>query len=296
MIVIGTETIKSKPSASANSLRVVFEAARTQGLKTYAVPDDPNPEVVNEALDFLPEQEVNTLGVFVGFIPTRAYYEALYKALLAKKIKLINNIEEMCRAMEFDRFYPLIKGLTPVSEVAEELWQCQIAAIRVGYPVFVKGAIKSQKEDGWKACVAHDTSELSDITIKLKEKSGLNRGKYIIRKLVELRHNITTPQGFPCGREFRIFLYRANVLGCGYYWPHEDELSALTSEEQGAVYTLAREAARRVDTPLMCVDIGQTTAGDWIVIEVGDAQFCGVSQMSPYQFWNSLEAAVKTRS
>ena len=52
--------------------------------------------------------------------------------------------------------------------------------------------------------------------------------------------------------------------------------------------TLATEAARRVGTPYIAVDIGQTEDRKWIVIETGDAQFSGVSQTPLLPLWNKL--------
>ncbi len=42
--------------------------------------------------------------------------------------------------------------------------------------------------------------------------------------------------------------------------------------------SLTDEAATRVGTPYVAVDVGQVESGEWIVVEAGDAQFSGVSQ------------------
>jgi hypothetical protein len=49
------------------------------------------------------------------------------------------------------------------------------------------------------------------------------------------------------------------------------------------------EAARRLGVPYLTVDIGQVENGQWIVIEVGDAQFAGLSQVSPLKLWSRLK-------
>ena len=51
---------------------------------------------------------------------------------------------------------------------------------------------------------------------------------------------------------------------------------------------LAKEAAHRVGTPFIAVDIGQTVAEGWIVIETGDAQFSGVSQTPLLPLWHTI--------
>ena len=78
------------------------------------------------------------------------------------------------------------------------------------------------------------------------------------------------------------------VLSLGYYWPGDDPLSALSAAENNAVRQLALEAARRLAVPYLAVDIGQLHSGEWIVIEVGDAQFAGLSRNAPLALWNRL--------
>jgi hypothetical protein len=78
-------------------------------------------------------------------------------------------------------------------------------------------------------------------------------------------------------------------LGYGYYGEGDDPLKPLAPEEQSAILALAREVARRVGVPYLTVDIGQLEDGQWIVIEVGDAQFSGVSQIPPLSLWNEIQ-------
>ncbi len=78
------------------------------------------------------------------------------------------------------------------------------------------------------------------------------------------------------------------MLGYGYYWEGDDPLKALAPGEEQAVLTLATEAARRLGTPSIAVDIGQPEDGKWIVIETGDAQFSGVSQTPLLPLWSRL--------
>jgi len=115
-----------------------------------------------------------------------------------------------------------------------------------------------------------------------------SRGRVVVRELVALRYSRTAPNGFPLGREYRAFVLGDALIGLGYYWDGADPLAPLGAGERPLVETLAREAARRVRTPYIAVDIGQTEAGNWIVIETGDAQFSGVSQVLLLPLWNAL--------
>ena len=109
-----------------------------------------------------------------------------------------------------------------------------------------------------------------------------------MRRLEKLRYVRSSPEGFPFGREYRVFIYKQRILGYGYYWEGDDPLKPLTAAEENAVLGLAIEAAGRVGTPYIAVDIGQVEDGRWIVIETGDAQFSGVSQTPLLPLWNKL--------
>ena len=75
----------------------------------------------------------------------------------------------------------------------------------------------------------------------------------IVRKLVNLKHQRFSDEGFPLGREYRVFIYKANAPAYGYYWEGEDPLKELTPAEEKS---LASEVARRLGTPFVAVDIG----------------------------------------
>lgn len=90
------------------------------------------------------------------------------------------------------------------------------------------------------------------------------------------------------GREFRFFVLHGELLAGGYYWEGDDPLARLTPDEEHTVHALVREAAQRVGTPYLTVDIGQDEDSRWWVIETGDAQFSGLSQTPRLTLWNQL--------
>ena len=188
-------------------------------------------------------------------------------------------------------FMSALRELTPHSVVITQVEECAQAVEQLGLPVFVKGAIQSRKAQGWKACVAETRAELETLCAQLLELKNRSRGRVVVRQLAKLRASRISAQGFPFGREYRVFLYKGRVIGWGYYWEGDDPLKSLSRDEETLVLRLAREAARRVGTPFLAVDIGQKEDGAWIVIETGDAQFSGVSQTPLLALWNAIRAA-----
>jgi len=53
-------------------------------------------------------------------------------------------------------------------------------------------------------------------------------------------------------------------------------LSQLSTAEEQEVLRLAVIASKFLNVPYVAVDIGQLESKDWIVIEIGDAQFAGI--------------------
>lgn len=289
MIVFSEAQLRREDSASARDLQQMATVAELCGCRVYPLPPElSGPDEAEAALEYVPDPPVETAAVWIGYIPAPEQYRWLYEAAQRKRIRLLNTPAEHLIAQEFDRSYPLLGDLTPESVVLTSENDIPDAAARLGLPLFVKGAVQSRKAKGWKACVAHSAEELSALTASLLRLENRSRGRVIARRLVPLRHSRTSPQGFPFGREYRLFIYRNRVLAYGYYWEGDDPLRALSSDEERTVLNLGQEAARRLGTPYVAVDVGQAEDGRWLVIETGDAQFSGLSQVSRFRLWSAL--------
>ncbi len=293
MIVLSEASEQLAPSSSADDIRAATQAARLSGCEIYFIP--PDFEMCHNATNALwhiPLQAQETTAFWIGYIPTIERYQAIYDAALSKNIRLVNTTEQHRIAQEFDAAYERLDELTPRSFILTDLDECEAAVQYVGLPVFVKGVVQSCKARGWKACVAGNVEELCELATYLFSLETRTRGRVVVRELVRLRHNRTSAQGFPLGREYRIFLLHNRVLECSYYWEGDDELRDLSKDEQIRVLELAQEASRHLEVPFVAIDIGQKEDGDWIVIESGDAQFAGASQIPLLQLWHKLHEAV----
>jgi hypothetical protein len=296
MIVFSEYSDRLAYSSSLSDLRVATEAARVAGCAVYSIPPNFDEcETAENALAHVGAQASLRPATWIGFIPSPERYSAIYRAALAKNIRLLNDPDQFERAMQLDRACPFLEGLTPECIVLTRVEQAESAARCLGLPVFVKGAVRSRKALGWRACVAATTEELSALVSEMLTSEWEARGRVLVRPLVRLRHERVSDQGFPLGREYRIFLFQAEVLAHGYYWDGDDPLSKLEPHEELDLLNLATTAATRIGVPFVALDIGQLEAGEWIVIEPGDGQFAGLSQVSPLRLWNNLHQAVMRR-
>jgi hypothetical protein len=289
MIVLSEATFESTGSASAQDNADITGAAKLLGCSVYYIPKDfTECETAENALWHVPEQAHETPGIWIGFIPAPERYEAIYNEALRKRIRLVNSPEQHLAAQEFDRAYPMLEGLTPESLTLTDPSEWETALETPGLPVFVRGSVRSRKAAGWKACVAHTPSELQALVDQFFKLEYRSRGKVIVRKLVSLKHHRFSDEGFPLGREYRVFVYKGKILAYGYYWEGDDPLKALTSSEEKSVIDLASEIARRLGVPFLAVDVGQLVSGGWIAIEVNDAQFAGTCQVPLLPLWSAI--------
>ena len=298
MIIVFSEAAFHPPtSLNARELHAVTEAARLFGCRVYPVPPDfETYGTAEDVLAYVPHFDKAVPGVWVGYIPSLERYTALYEAARARSIHLLNTPAQYQTAMEFDRFYPLLGQLTPASRVVHSIDDCATIGAELGFPVFVKGAVKSNKEQGWQACVADNEAALATLTQQLLARPARSRGRVIVRKLVMLRHAQQTPDGFPLGREYRVFVYQQRILAFGYYWDEHADPYPLLPADDDAIRGLAIEAARRVGVSFLAVDIGQLEPGEWSVIEVGDAQFSGLSHVPVLELWSKVKDITLERS
>lgn len=292
VIILHEETGHTSSPLSKDTVATA-EAARSAGCEVHGFSSDFDIfGTAEEALENVPLQTSPTPGVWLGFVPSPARYSDVYEAARARGIVLLNDPNEYQLTSELDRFYPKLDDLTFRTVVLDDVSRCEEAAAPLGYPLFVKGAVRSARTQGWRACVAEDASELRSLVAKLKSMESRSRGRVVLRQLARFRHVRVTEHGFPLGREFRVILYRGEVLGHGYYWEGEDPLMNLSPDEERAVLDLAREGARRVGVPFMTVDVGQLEDGAWKIVETGDPQFAGWSQIPRAAVFTNLQRAL----
>jgi ATP-grasp domain, R2K clade family 3 len=289
VVVLSEDSFVDPNTINGRELRSIVEAARMFGCRIYPIPlDFDQCETAENALAYLPVFDAPVVGIWAGYIPSVERYTAIHDAAATKGVYLINTPSQYQTAMEFDKFYGLLGELTPDSVIVSNLDDLQTIEAHLQFPMFVRGAVKSNKDQGWAACVARDRDELVAIAKGLLARERRSRGKIVARRLVKFRTVATDKQSFPISREYRAFVHRGVVLAYGFYWDEYQDSIALTPADEGTIRTLSIEAARRVGAPFVAVDVGQLENGDWIVIEMSDGQFAGLSQVAVFELWSKL--------
>ena len=268
-------------SSADADIRGLTKAARQAGCVVYELPHEADCNDPEEALREVPAQARETFALWQGYIPSLAYYRGLYQAAERRRLRLLNTPEEHQRVLEFDLAYPALIGLTPESLVITSTEGAARCVEVLGLPLFVKGAIFSRKSFGLKGCVAETLPELVSLIEKLLPLQK-SLGKVIVRRFASLKKSEREWLEFPMSREFRVFLYRGEVVAHGFYWPLFDHpMTQLSPVEEETLLSVAREAARRLRVGYVSVDVAQQEDDRWIVIETGDPQFSGLSFIDP---------------
>ena len=235
-------------------------------------------------------------GVLYGeaFSPDR--YQVIHDQARALNITLLNDPAQHRQAEEFDRNVAALEGLTARTEVVDQEADVEGALERLPLPVFVRGAVASAKELGWKACVADTLAEAQDLVAKLLALKDYSRGRALLREVLPLRRLEKLHEGFPLSREYRLFVLDADVLAMGPYWVSQDPFGALTERDEREIRTLAHEAARRTRVPWLAVDVGQLENGDWRIIETADPACTELAAVSPRDLLGALANGLEQRA
>lgn len=290
IVVLSEDSFVDRNTINGRELHATIDAARMYGCRIYPIP--PNFDVcetAENALAYLPSFDPAVIGIWAGYIPSIDRYRAIYEAALVKGVRLVNSPAEHQTAMEFDKFYPLLSDLTAESAIVTTTDGVAEASTSLGFPVFVKGAVKSNKDKGLSACIATNVEQLVNIATDLLSHERRSRGRIIVRRLVKFRIVATDAQSFPLGREYRVFVHDNNVLALGFYWDEHEDSEPLSVDEEKEIISLSIEVAHRVGTPFIAIDVGQLESGKWIAIEVSDGQFAGLSHVGVLQLWSKLK-------
>ena len=136
MIILSEDSPRLPPSASARSLKSVTEAARIVGCAIHYIPQEEVCPSAADSLSSVPVQREETPGVWLGYIPSAAWYRAIYEEALQKRIRLLNTPDEHLNAQEFDRGYTYLQELTPESLILSDVSDCEQAVEQLGIPDF----------------------------------------------------------------------------------------------------------------------------------------------------------------
>jgi hypothetical protein len=221
----------------------------------------------------------------IGRFGVATNYAQLYHKLAADGILLVHSPEQYRIASELPHWYPLLEGLTPYSEWFVEPPAATTIAQKFGFPLFLKGSRQTSRHRA-ALSIVNSAQEYDRAIAAYREDPILHWQDLVCREFVRLRSiPAAATEKIPPSFEFRTFWWRGQFVGAGQYWATDYNWSRT---EEIAALDIAQTAALRLNLPFVTIDVAQTIAGDWIVIECNDAQESGYGAVSPFTLWQNI--------
>ena len=207
-------------------------------------------------------------------------------------MRLLISEEEHLRCSTIEEWYPLIKLNTPFTRVYDELPSPDVLQKDFSFPVFIKGN-RQTSHHRRSQCIIESAEQYEVLRAEWKNDPILFWQKPAIRKYVPLQtiDSDSFPDMLPISHEFRFFYFKGKYMAHGPYWTMGPDYS-MDEEDLDYVLNLTRWAANQINVPFLAIDVALTAEGEWIIIEVNDAQECGLAGVNPLILWkNVIESA-----
>jgi hypothetical protein len=280
------------------------DAITAQGLK-YAVVNYES--LVNEgdpiqAVKRVPSEQQPTIGIYRGWMLKPNQYAELYNALTEKGFQLINEPQAYRHCHYLPESYSIIERYTPKSvwiDVSGAVQIDEIMALLAPFgsrPIVVKDFVKSQKHYWKEACFipsALDREAVERVVNRFLELQGdfLNEG-LVFREFIEFEPlTVHSKSGMPLSKEFRVFVLDGEPLYVVEYW------------EEGVYQELSlplgkfSEVMQKVKSRFFTMDIAKRKDGEWMIIELGDAQVAGLPDSADIRkFYEALAERLLTHT
>lgn len=200
------------------------------------------------------------------------FYKELEKELNLKGSRLINSYAQHVYVADIENWYPDFKDITP------QTWFTWGHLPEGKY--VVKGRTNSRKHEWNKRMFADSKEKLIKVVGSLLDDCLISEQGLCVREYIPLKTFDIGINEMPITNEWRFFFYKDKILSYGYYWSfYEDPPEDIPSEGLKLAKKAAEIARKNID--FFVVDVAETKEGDWIVIELNDAQMSGLSCNNP---------------
>lgn len=224
------------------------------------------------------EPRARRTAVYRGWMLSRENYAALYEALSARGLVLINDPDQYSHCHFFPNSYDVIRDHTPPSvwlpvEGAVDFDRVYDLLNPFGdRPIIVKDYVKSEKHYWAEACFiprASDRAAVERVVGRFLELlAGQPQGGLVFREFVEIVPIGDHSQSrMPLSCEYRLVFLDGEMIYAAPYWGNKGYASHPAPPDG-----LFGDVARRVKSRLFTMDVALRQDGHWMIIELGDGQ------------------------
>ena len=242
-----------------------------------------NGESAEQAVQRIPEQSREVIGIYRGWMLKPGDYARFYDALLKRGIRLINDPAAYKHAHYLPESYALIETYTPRS-----VWLPGTSGIDIDVimnaltsfgsaPVIVKDYVKSQKyywAEAFFIPSAANRDAVQKVISRFLELQGsdLNEG-LVFREFVNFEPlGNHSKSGMPVIQEYRLFFLNGELLYTIEYWPDAEY------GDRNLPVAHFQTIARTIHSSFFTMDIARRTDGAWLIMELGDGQVAGLPE------------------
>lgn len=215
------------------------------------------------------------------------FYNEFEQDLAYYNKKLINSYYQHCYVADLGKYYYDLLGETFPT------WESLDVTPKDQAPFVLKGATNSKKHL-WKTHMYAETWEDAvQVYLRLQQDSLIGTQQIYIRKYVELVRLGITITNLPITKEFRLFIYKGEVISSGFYWSSfEEDIDKVPEADIPEMWLTKVIEATCENIPYYVMDVAQDTTGKWWVVELNDAQMSGLSGNDPYRLYSNLHKAI----
>jgi hypothetical protein len=225
-------------------------------------------------------------ALVIGRYSVLPHYQELERDLALLGSRLVNTWEQHHWVASF-AYYEAVREFTPESWTEENIHECQHPG-----PFVVKGKMKSRKWQ-WKSLMFAPTKrDALRLGERLKDDAEIGEQGIVYRRYVPLRSFGAGKDGLPQTNEWRFFYLGTRRLSYAYYWSGSDFLDRAAIP--GDAVMLADQIAAIVANfvPFFVLDLAETEAGQWILIEVNDGQQSVPSEHDLDELYGNLKTVL----
>ena len=219
----------------------------------------------------------------IGRYSVLPFYREQAEDFSKAEAELINSYHQHRYIADLSKWYSDLEGLTP------KTW-FDLDFIDGAGPYVLKGETNSRRQKWSTHMYAEDADRARRVYARLKDDQLLANQTICIRKFEKLRSLGTQVNGMPIGLEYRFFICDQQILSGGFYWSscvgdcsEIPPVSVVPQEFLEEVVAKIGDSAR-----YYVIDVGQRADGQWIVIELNDAQMSGLSENRPEVLFSNL--------
>ncbi len=160
----------------------------------------------------------------------------------------------------------------------------------------VKGTTSSRKGQWSTRMFCPTVGDIPRVAASLLDDQLIADQGVVVRDYVPLRRFGTGINGMPISNEWRVFGLDGKILDYGYYWASEPQYERSATFPEKALF-FVEKALKRIGkrVPFVVVDVAETEAGGWIIVELNDGCLSGLSMIPPGRFYGKLARALAER-